>query len=213
MLSKLIIRMSITNTMALSEEILNFWFRGFTSETDYIKETGSFWWRTPPEVAEQMRNLVGNELENALEGRHDDWTETPRGTLALILLLDQWTRSIFKGTPAAFAGDLKAQAITLDAINKGFDKQLWPIQRSFLYMPLEHSELLEHHDLMLRLMNGLVEEARGDVKPIMEGFTRFEIMHRDLIVRYGRYPHRNPILGRQSTPDEEEYLKINPNPF
>mmetsp|Transcript_17098 Transcript_17098/g.16975 ORF Transcript_17098/g.16975 Transcript_17098/m.16975 type:complete len:81 (+) Transcript_17098:362-604(+) len=80
-------------------------------------------------------------------------------------------------------------------------------------MPLEHSELLEHHDLMLRLVNDLIEEARGDAKPIMEAFARFEIMHRDIIVRYGRYPHRNPILGRQSTLEEEEYLKINPNPF
>ena len=135
----------------------------------------------------------------ALAGAHDAWAETPRGVLALLILLDQLSRNLFRGQAAAFAADPRARALAGAALERGFDRALTPIERVFLYLPVMHSEALADQDLSVTLCEAL---------PPIEGASVAEQArrHRDVIRRFGRYPHRNAALGRASTPDELAYL-------
>lgn len=125
------------------------------------------------------------------------WRSTPHGRLAEILILDQFSRNIFRGTPASFAQDSLALALAQEAVTLGIDKELTTTEKSFLYMPFMHSESLLVH----------TEAARLFAKPGLEGRLDFELRHKAIIERFGRYPHRNAILGRLSTTAETEFLK------
>ena len=137
--------------------------------------------------------------EAALAGAHDAWAETPRGVLALLILLDQLSRNLFRGQAAAFAADPRARDIARVALARGFDRAVTPIERVFLYLPFEHSEDLADQDLSVRLFEAL---------PPIEGaaVADYAHRHRDVIRRFGRFPHRNAALGRVSTPEELAYL-------
>ena len=137
--------------------------------------------------------------EAALAGACDSWAETPRGVLALLILLDQFSRNLFRDRAEAFAADPRARALAGAALERGFDRGLTPIERVFLYLPVMHSEDLADQDLSVSLCEALppIEGA-----PVVESAYR----HRDVIRRFGRYPHRNAALGRASTPDELAYL-------
>ena len=139
------------------------------------------------------------EREAALAGAHDAWAETPRGVLALLILLDQLSRNLFRGQAEAFAADPRARALAGAALERGFDRGLTPIERVFLYLPVMHAEDLADQDLSVALCEAL---------PPIEGASVAEQArrHRDVIRRFGRYPHRNAALGRASTPDELAYL-------
>jgi uncharacterized protein (DUF924 family) len=134
-------------------------------------------------------------LREAKSGALDHWTETPRGTLALIILLDQLSRNLHRGSPESFAADAKARQIAGEAVAKGFDRALGPVECLFIYLPFGHSEDLADQDEAVRLFAALDNEqsdwARG---------------HREVIVRFGRFPHRNAVLGRPCTAAEEAYL-------
>ena len=137
--------------------------------------------------------------EAALAGAHDAWAETPRGVLALLILLDQLSRNLFRGQAEAFAADPRARDIARAALERGFDRALTPIERVFLYLPVMHAEDLADQDLSVALCEAL---------PPIEGASVAEHArrHRDVIRRFGRYPHRNAALGRASMPDELAYL-------
>ena len=128
-------------------------------------------------------------------GAFDHWAETPRGTLALIILLDQFSRNLHRNSPEAFAADGKAREIARTAIERGIDRMLGEVERMFVYLPFEHSEDLADQDQSVRLFTSLGEDM-----------TRYAEDHRDVIRRFGRFPHRNAALGRTSTPDELAYL-------
>lgn len=136
----------------------------------------------------------------AARGDYDDWQATAEGSLALLILLDQFPRNLWRGTGHAFATDGKARSIARKALALEFDQQVAASLRLFFYLPFEHSEDLGDQDLCIGLIQGLVDET-GD-----QDLLRFAVMHRDLIARYGRFPHRNLALGRDSTPDELAYL-------
>jgi uncharacterized protein (DUF924 family) len=173
-----------------ADEILTFWF----DEIDHSR-----WYKKDPAFDRTLAERFGARLEAAKRGELEAWHETARGTLALIILLDQFSRNIYRDTPASFEADDLALALTLRGMDADFDKELPLEQRSFFYMPLMHAEDLAIQRLCLEKMQQLARAGYGGDK--------YALAHMALISKYGRFPHRNRILGRKSTPEEEEYLK------
>ncbi|KAM3099414.1 DUF924 family protein [Phormidesmis sp. 146-12] len=184
--------------MSQIEAILNFWFGEIAEDGqfNYRKE----WFIKNPEFDEQVKPFQST-YEQAAQGQLDTWLESPQGCLALVLLLDQVPRNLFRGQPKSFATDAKALSVTQTALSQGFDQALPPVQRFFLYMPLEHSEDLEHQHQSVSLFHQFVDD------PVLRDTYDYAIRHRDVIERFGRFPHRNQILDRPSTPQEVEFLK------
>lgn len=180
--------------------VLSFWFDRPADEPG----TGNrrkVWFIKKPKFDRQIATHFLDLYEQAAAGRLDHWQTTAEGSLALCLLLDQFPRHLFRGQPQAFATDAKALTIAQGAIAQGFDQQLPPIQRVFFYLPLEHSENLVHQRQCVERFSPLQYD------PDIEDFYTYAIKHLQVIERFGRFPHRNQILGRQSTPEEIEFLK------
>lgn len=169
--------------------ILRFWLveHGFD---DWFKKSDAF------DAAIRDRFLA--DVEAASRGDYDDWQRHADGALALIILLDQMPRNLFRGDPRAFATDAQAMEVARHAIASGFDTQQPVERRLFYYMPFEHCEDLDDQELCIKLM----AERIGD-----DEFVRYAEMHRDIIARFGRFPHRNAVLGRPSTEEELAFLK------
>ncbi|MBW4585796.1 DUF924 domain-containing protein [Aetokthonos hydrillicola Thurmond2011] len=185
--------------MLQAKEILDFWF-GQPQEAGYGKPK-AFWFSKKPEFDEQVRTLFLKHYQKAAEGYLDDWIDFPNTCLALILLLDQFPRNIFRGTPEAFATDWEALSAAQHAIAQGYDQELLPVQRWFLYLPFEHSENLDDQRKAVQLFQQLSDD------PDSASSIEYAIHHMEVIERFGRFPHRNEILGRVSTPEEEEFLE------
>jgi uncharacterized protein (DUF924 family) len=185
--------------MSPAQDILHFWF-GHPDEPNYGKQK-SFWFIKNPEVDEELKTRFLKDYQQAAAGDLDDWLNSPATCLALIILLDQLPRNIFRGTPAAFATDLKALAAAQHGIIQGYDRQFLPIQRWFFYLPFEHSENLAHQQQSVKLFQELSHD------PESASAITYALQHLEIIERFGRFPHRNRILGRVSTPEEEEFLK------
>jgi uncharacterized protein (DUF924 family) len=169
---------------ATSEDVLAFWF------TDPTR-----WWKKDPAFDAEIRERF-LALHEALDrGEHEDWLETPRGALAYVVVLDQFSRNMFRGTARSFASDARARAAARRAIERADDRAFSDDEKSFLYMPLMHSEDLADQDRC----HALFAASRPDK-------ARFAEQHRDIIRRFGRFPHRNALLGRTSTPEEAEFL-------
>ncbi len=185
--------------MIRANEILDFWF-GSQQEADYGKPRKA-WFAKEPEFDEEIRKRFLTDYEKAAGGYLDEWKDSPSSCLALILLLDQFPRNIFRETPQAFATDWEALSTAHQAIAQGYDKQLLNVQRWFVYLPFEHSENIEHQRQSVKLFQKLSSDK--DSASAIESAMR----HRSVIERFGRFPHRNIILGRPSTPEEKEFLK------
>jgi uncharacterized protein (DUF924 family) len=188
------------------EDVLEFWFGAPATTTDEFKRKMRRWFMGGPAVDAQIRERFGVQVERALAGELDDWARTTRGRLALILLLDQFTRSIYRDSPRAYAGDAKAQALAVEALDNGSDREMSVEERSFLSMPLAHSENLALQERNVAVVNALVADAAEFQRPVLAMATEQSRKYRDLIARFGRFPHRNAILGRTSTPEEEAFL-------
>lgn len=185
--------------MSQAQEILDFWF-GKPDRADYGKPR-DFWFTKKPEFDEQVRTRFLKDYQKAAEGYLEDWIEFPDTCLALILLLDQFPRNMFRGTPEAFATDWEALSTAHHAVAKGYDRKLLPVQRWFIYLPFEHSENLEDQRRAVKLFQQLSDD------PDSASCIDYAIRHMEVIERFGRFPHRNAILGRTSTSEEKEFLK------
>lgn len=189
------------STREPAAEVLAFWF-GAPDEDRSYSARRKFWFGKAPDfdrtIADRFRSLTAQ----AAAGQLDHWQRTPEGALALTIVLDQFPRNIDRGTPGSFASDLKALAVAKTAIDRGFDQSLQPIQRIFLYLPLEHSEMSANQARSVALFEKLAAES-----PELQDTLDYAIKHRDVIDQFGRFPHRNVILGRESTPEEIEFLK------
>jgi len=185
--------------MSQANQILDFWF-GKPDEADYGKPR-KVWFTKNPEFDQEVRSRFLIDYQQAAAGHLDDWKASPLGCLALIILLDQFPRHMFRGQPQAFATDPQALAYAQHTVAQGFDKELLPIQRGFVYLPFEHSENLAHQRQAIELFSTL--------KDYPECASGVDYAHRHLkvIERFGRFPHRNEILGRETTPEEAEFLK------
>jgi uncharacterized protein (DUF924 family) len=179
-------------------DVLDFWF-GVPGGSDYGK-TRPLWFTKSDATDELVRECFDNAVEAALNGKIDDWALTPRGVLASILVLDQFTRNIFRDSPRSFAGDGQALRLASNLVDRDDDRLLAPFERWFAYMPFEHSEFLNDQLESVRLFEQLAKEG-------LEEPLAWAIKHYDVIKRFGRFPHRNSILGRESTAEEVEFLK------
>jgi uncharacterized protein (DUF924 family) len=184
--------------------VLAFWFGApGSSERETYRE---LWFRKSEAVDRQIADEFGPLIERALRGELADWSREPQGALAQILLLDQFTRNVFRDTPRAFAGDARALATATAIVGRRQDEALPVLQRSFVYMPFEHAEGMGAQDEAVRLFSRLVDSAvppSADLKNMLD----YAHKHRAVIQRFGRFPHRNAILGRHSTPDEIAFLQ------
>ena len=189
-----------------AEEILWYWFGRLDEQGRVPSEKMTRWFRGGKEVDDEIAALFEEDVEMAAAGELDTWQEHPRSAVALLLLLDQFPRNLYRGQPASFAADPKALALALHSLEQGFDKKLPPIFRVFLYLPLEHAEDLERQEQCVALFKELAQQASPEEKALYENFLDFAIQHRDLIARFGRFPYRNNILGRENTPEEDAFL-------
>lgn len=192
--------------MATIETLLAYWFGANAGETALAKDRADLWWSKNPEVDSEIRERFEGSLELAAEGKLNPWLAEPRGRLALIILTDQFFRNIYRDSSLAFAFDAKALAWSLEGIELGFDRRLQPIERVFFYLPLEHSELLEHQERSVLIFGNLVPLVAAEQQEIFKHYLNFAILHRDIIARFGRFPHRNRILRRSSTAEELYFL-------
>lgn len=187
------------------DEILQFWF-GELQQGYPVADRSKLWWQGGPEQDRLIDELFGARVCHALAGGLDHWAENPRGRLALILLLDQFTRSIFRGTAEAFAGDRRALRLCKEGLEKGHDRALEYAERVFFYMPLEHAEDLDAQERSIRQFQRLYNEVPDSRRPEARNNLDYAHQHRDLIVRFGRFPYRNAALGRDSSEEELSYL-------
>jgi uncharacterized protein (DUF924 family) len=190
----------MTHTATISE-ILEFWFGNPQQEDTSYSQRRKIWFRKDPNFDQVVSDRFLATYQQAVAGDLDDWQESPLGTLALVLLFDQFPRNMFRGTPKAFATDSRALFLAKKAIAQGFDQAISAIQRLFFYLPFEHSENLADQHQSVALMQQL-----RDTDPDLDDVFDYAIRHRDVIERFGRFPHRNQILGRTSTPEEAEFL-------
>ena len=188
------------------EDILAFWFEGVADDPQAIAERSKLWFQSDPAFDRLCRERFGELHERTARGELDAWQETPRGALALVVVLDQFSRNIHRGTGAAFACDAKALACCLHARERGFDDLLRPVERMFLYMPFQHTENRERQDESVRVWEALAASVEGELAEYFAGSIGHAREHRDIVHRFGRFPHRNAALGRDSTPEEQQYL-------
>jgi uncharacterized protein (DUF924 family) len=149
----------------------------------------------------------GELVERAARGELDDWAATARGRQALVILLDQFTRNLYRGSPQAFASDAKAVELAASGYDAGMFDALDTIDHMFLFLPFSHSENLEHQKRAVRQAVRSASSARPEWKKMAVNAVDFARKHLDVIARFGRFPHRNAVLGRASTPEETEYLE------
>jgi uncharacterized protein (DUF924 family) len=187
-------------------EILSFWFGHGVSNLDVMNEKSSLWWKKDKDFDQEIRDKFESSLIRFANDDLEDWLREPHGVLAIIILADQFSRNIYRDMPDAFAFDAKARLLVHDGINKGTDTQLRLIEQVFFNMPLMHSEAMEDQILSISQFEKIVGKAQGEEIDRLEGNVKYAIAHKDIIERFGRYPHRNAILGRESTPEEIEFL-------
>lgn len=188
------------------ETILQYWFGDSPDDGAVAAQRGSLWWSKNDAVDDDIRERFEAAVQSAGRGDLDDWADTARGRLALIILTDQLPRNIYRGTPAAFAFDARARALCLDGLASGQDRELRPIQRVFWYMPLEHSEDPAHQNRSVALFRELMDEVDDELRETLRVNLDFAVRHEEIIQRFGRFPHRNAILGRTSTAEELAFL-------
>lgn len=182
-----------------AQAVFDFWFAG----TDAQRRE---WFQKDDAFDREIERRFGAEIAQALEGGLRAWdAEGPQAALARILLLDQFCRNVHRGTPLAFAGDHLALQAALDMIAAGADQLLPPLQRAFVYLPLEHAEDMAMQEQAVALFTRLAESAPANQG--LAGMLDYAKRHREVIRRFGRFPHRNAILGRSSTPDELAFLQ------
>lgn len=165
------------------------------------------WWNGGQELDEEIRERFAPWIDDAGQGRLGAWTETPTGTACLVVVLDQFPRNAYRGTARAFAYDGQARTIVETAIDDGTDLRMHPVEAAFLYMPLMHSEDLGAQDRCIERFAALVERAPEELKERFAQNLDYAQRHRDIVERFGRFPHRNAILDRESTAEEVEFLK------
>jgi uncharacterized protein (DUF924 family) len=186
--------------------VLEFWFGTSPDDVVVARDKSALWWSKNPQIDDEIRRRFEKLVGKAGAGELSEWQATPSGRLALILLTDQFPRNIYRDSPQAFAYDTQALGFCMAGVEEGVDRQLRSIERVFFYLPLEHSESLEHQDRSVNHFRELLGQAGTDQKEVFAEYLDFAVRHRDIIARFGRFPHRNTILGRQSTPDELAFL-------
>jgi uncharacterized protein (DUF924 family) len=193
--------------MSEQDEVLAFWIEPKPESEEELAKRGMIWFMGGKDVDREIDEKFRALVEAAARGELDSWSATARGRLALVILLDQFTRNIYRGTPQAFATDPKALALSASGYDANLFDALDAIDHLFLSLPFSHSENLEHQKRAVRHGVRYALTARPEWKKMMRQGVDFARKHLGVIARFGRFPHRNAVLGRESTPEEKEYLE------
>jgi uncharacterized protein (DUF924 family) len=187
-------------------QVLGYWFADLDRLDDLLEERMAFWFRRGEDVDDEVRRDFGAAVEAAAAGGLRDWLETDRGWLAFIVLVDQFPRNIYRGSGQSFALDPLALATALDGLAQGRDRALPVSARPYIYLPLMHAEDRALQERSLELATELKAHATDATRAFLEIYAESAKEHYDIVGRFGRYPHRNQLLGRESTPDEQAFL-------
>lgn len=185
-------------TTLTAESVLEFWFTELTPDQ---------WFRGGETVDHLVKQRFSSLLDEVRDGQHHSWADSPEGRLALILVLDQFPRNIYRGTDRSFAYDPKALELTLKGIEEGDDLKLGHDHRAFFYLPLEHSENIEIQDQSVERYANLVLSVPPEQRDSVRHYLDYAWKHYVIIKQFGRYPHRNAILERESTAEEAAFLE------
>jgi len=196
-----------------AQDVLDFWFGADPMAPDQLSQRMRLWFGgdEPPEIRalrdESLTARFGSLAQSAAAGHLDAWVSSPHRLLALVLLLDQFPRSIHRGTAAAFAQDERALELVMAGLQTGADATLTPIQRVFFYMPMQHSESPDIQEESVAAFRRLALEAPLEQRSLFQNCLKFAQLHQRIVARFGRFPHRNAVLGRQGSPAEEAFLR------
>jgi len=185
------------------EAVLQFWF----GDDDPIGVQQGKWFQKSEPFDQDLRERFAGTYAAAVAGELDDWAQAPRSALARIVVLDQFSRNLFRGSPRTWAQDPVALAAARAAIAAGHDAALRPVERSFVYMPFMHAEDVAAQDECVALFERLAAAVPVDRREPFAGTLKYAVIHRDIVARFGRFPHRNAVLSRDSTPEEIEFLQ------
>ena len=192
---------------AQAKAILDTWFGDIDASGQVAPELSARWFSKSAEFDEYLRQRFASLIPVAMDGQCDSCLMIPQGRLALIILLDQFSRNVFRDTPQMFAADAVCQALVADGMALGHDQTLCSVQLPFFYMPLMHAEDLVLQDQLLAIAEQLLATAKPNDIARLSNFQHFAKLHRDIIARFGRFPHRNVLLGRESSVEEVAFLK------
>ncbi len=184
------------------DDVLDYWFESVEQQPGANK-----WFSGGEEVDEEIRSLFYTTYREAAFGQLSHWKETAKGRLALIIVLDQFPRNLYRNSAEAFLTDSLALSLSLEGIEKGEDRKLTPIERTFFYSPLEHAEDHRIQEFSIEKFSDLVQECEPSYKLLFASFFYYAVRHKEIIDRFGRYPHRNKRLNRPTTIEEEAFLK------
>lgn len=196
-----------------AQEILDFWFGRIENTVLPSQNRTNIWFGGGEQVDTEIREKFGEDLDKAILGERKDWENEPRGSLALIIVFDQFSRNIHRGMPMAFTQDQKALDLCIRGIERQYDHEVSLIERAFFYMPLMHSESLEMQTTSVRAFKMLVDLSFPEARPLFQNFFEYSLKHYEVVEKFGRFPTRNSILGRESTKEELEYIEKNGNEF
>lgn len=188
------------------ESILSFWFEEKGLGGPQLDARMDTWFGENPDFDKEIERRFSEDVRRASDGKLNHWAEDPRGRLALILLLDQFRRNIYRSSAKAFALDKVALKLCVEGAMEKKDKSLTPIERVFFYMPLQHAESRKVQAKSADIYNRLADAVSPTYRETFQTIAQFAELHRDIVERFGRFPHRNALLGRHNTPEEDEYL-------
>jgi uncharacterized protein (DUF924 family) len=188
------------------DEVLAFWFKEQALSAPQIDRRLDIWFGEDAVFDHECKKEFSDDVDKASEGKLNHWADDPRGRLALILLLDQFRRNIYRGTADAFAMDKLALKFCVEGAMEKKDKGLTPIQQAFFYMPLQHAESRKVQEKSVKIYNRLAGAVSPTYRETFETIAQFAELHHDIVERFGRFPHRNGLLNRDNTPEEDEYL-------
>lgn len=199
-------RFPYTASMPEATEVIDLWFGPLHERGAPSDDKVSMWWKKDPQLDANLRERFGGTLEVAVSGGLN-WTGGALHVLAEIILLDQFSRNIHRDTAPMYAGDERARSLANMLCATGADEALPWVYRVFVYMPLMHSEELEHQNQCVQCFERLVNDAPDELKGMFRNNLEFSHAHRNIVARFGRFPHRNHVLGRETTPEEFEFLE------
>jgi uncharacterized protein (DUF924 family) len=193
-----------------AKTVLEFWFGENSSQPksaqEIAKQQSKLWWSKNETIDKEIQQRFEPILKALLTGHYNSWFETPQGRLAAIIVLDQFSRNMYRDSAHAFTQDSLGLHWALQGIRQGDDKKLTPLQRVFFYLPLEHCEQLNMQNLAIEKFEQLVADSPKSFTDLAKGFADYAHQHQQVIARFGRFPHRNLLLNRDSTDEELEYL-------
>ena len=196
----------VSNGQPTWQPILDYWFGQAVDDVDCANQKESLWWGKSPDTDADIRECFEPMLQLLVNGGNRYWLQFPESRLSAIIVLDQFSRNIYRDSSIAYSADLLALNWCLSGIHEKLEKQLRPIEQVFFYLPLEHAEDLSLQHLCVERFQQLVEEVPVSQRETFVGFLDYAEQHAAVIEQFGRFPHRNEVLGRESTPDELAYL-------